>query len=416
MKISKSLWVYSGLPKSLYILFFARIINSMGNFVFPFLTLFLTDKMGIGETETGFYMMLVATAFVPGSLLGGKLADYMGRKKIFIIFQSLAAISFIPCAFLGNSLLIPWFLIGSTFFNGAAQPATSAMLADLTTPENRKLGFSLLYLGTNIGFAIGPLIAGFLYNNYVKVLFLGDAMTTFLSLILVGIYVNETIPSKENISESKKLDTDEKAEDGSLIVVLFKRPLLLGFAVVSIINSFVYSQFSFSLPIQAEETFGIIVGSKFYGMVMTVNALTVITMTVTLTNITRKIKPILNIVIGSLLFAIGFGIVYYIDTLMMLLISTIIWTLGEILNHTNSGVYIANHTPMSHRGRFNAVIPIIMGAGHAIGPLIMGNFIEENEVRLVWPLLFILSVGAALLMLILYMVESKRKISKRASL
>ena len=56
-------------------------------------------------------------------------------------------------------------------------------------------------------------------------------------------------------------------------------------------------------------------------------------------------------------------------TFMVFVISTIVWTIGEILSAINSGVYIANHTPMSHRGRFNAVIPLITGTGFALVPL-----------------------------------------------
>jgi MFS family permease len=42
----------------------------------------------------------------------------------------------------------------------AAQPASTAMTTDLTNPRNRKAAFSLLYLGGNVGFAVGPLISG----------------------------------------------------------------------------------------------------------------------------------------------------------------------------------------------------------------------------------------------------------------
>ena len=68
------------------------------------------------------------------------------------------------------------------------------MMADLTNTKNRKAAYSLLYLGINIGFSLGPLIAGFLYNHYLKILFLGDAATTILSLILVAVFVEETLP------------------------------------------------------------------------------------------------------------------------------------------------------------------------------------------------------------------------------
>jgi MFS family permease len=93
----------------------------------------------------------------------------------------------------------------------------------------------------------------------------------------------------------------------------------------------------------------------------------------------------------------------------MFIIATVIWTIGEILQSTNAGVYIANHTPMSHRGRFNAVIPLIMGAGFAVGPAIMGRFIKNRRVIDIWPIMFILSILAAALFYTLYIVESKKE-------
>ena len=102
MKLTRILSSYSGLPRGIYILFFVRIINSMGSFVFPLLTLFLTDKLGLGAREAGMFVSLSALSYIPGGLIGGKLSDIIGRKKVMIIFQGLAALLFLPCAFLGN--------------------------------------------------------------------------------------------------------------------------------------------------------------------------------------------------------------------------------------------------------------------------------------------------------------------------
>ena len=141
---------YLGLPRSVYVIFFARVVNSMGNFVHPFMTLLLTTKGGMGEERVGLFLLLSAVVQVPGSLLGGKLADKMGRKKIMIIFMGLAALCLIPCAFLlDNAELfhyIPWFLILSSYFGSVAGPASGAMMNDLTLPENRQAAFSLLYM------------------------------------------------------------------------------------------------------------------------------------------------------------------------------------------------------------------------------------------------------------------------------
>lgn len=412
MTLYKRFWPYRGLPRELYVLFFARIINSIGGFVFPFLTIFLTSNLGLGEKRAGFYVMLSSFAFALGSLVGGKITDQVGRKKIFIIFQGFAALCFIPCGFLGNSMIIPWLLIASTFFIGGANPATSAMLIDVTTPENRKEAFSLLYLGMNMGLAIGPLIAGFLlYKNYIKLLFLGDAATTFIALLLITIFIKDTMPSKDKIDENYDLASNEKSEAGNIISVLLRRPLLLIFAVISIVISFVYSQFNFSIPLQTNELFGN-EGKKYFGIIMTTNALTVTFLTAFVINATKRIKPILNMVISSILYAIGFGMIFYINSLNLLIISTVIWTIGEIIGHTNSGVYIANHTPISHRGRFNAILPIISGAGYSIGPMVMGGFIENKGVRMVWPIVAMLSIAGAVLMYGLYLIERRKEVRR----
>ena len=409
MKIPKMLNHYTKLPKSIYILFFARMVNSMGAFVYPFLTIYLTKTLSLDEGEAGFIVMLAVTAHLPGLLVGGRLADWLGRKKILLLFQGLAAICLIPCAFLNNPFLIPRLLILSAFFHGAAQPASTAMTTDLTNPGNRKAAFSLLYLGGNIGFAVGPLIAGFLYNNYLMWIFLGDAGTTFASLTLVYLFVKETLPSKEEIEESFKLENSyERAEKGNLWQVLWKRPALLLFTMISLIYSFVYSQMSFSIPIQVVELFGD-KGPKIFGVIMTTNALVVSCLTIIIISLTHKIKPVLNVALAGVLYAIGFGMIFFITGLPWFLFSTVIWSIGEILVTTNTNVYIANHTPMSHRGRFNAVIPVVMGAGFALGPLISGDYIREYGIKNVWPMIFFLSLAATLFMYILYLSGKKKK-------
>jgi MFS family permease len=411
MRNSNILKPYSGLPKSIYVIFFARIINSMGSFVHPFLTLFLTKSLGLGVETAGLFLMMAAVSSIPGSLIGGKLADHIGRKKVIIISQGLAAMCLIPCAFLGKSLIVPYLLILSSFFGGAAQPPNSAMMADLTTTKNRKAAYSLLYLGINIGFSLGPLIAGFLYNNHMKILFLGDAATTILSLILVALFVEETLPDK--VTANDKVSTNfysetEKSQDGSLFSVLLKRPYLIAFALVSMIYSFMYAQHGFIIPMQMDTLFSSR-GPKLYGSLMAINGLVVVTMTTIVTVVTKKLRPILNITLAGLFFSLGFGMLFLAKTYMFFIISTIIWTIGEILSATNSGVYIANHTPMSHRGRFNAVLPLITGTGFAVGPFMMGLFIRNKEINSAWILIFFVGITASALMYLLYLNEKKKE-------
>lgn len=407
MRLPKFLQPYAGLPKGIYVLFIIRVINSMGSFVFPLLTLLLTDKIGLSPDKAGIYVSLAAMSYIPGGLIGGKLSDHFGRKKIMIIFQGAAATLLIPCAFLGRSMIIPWLLIIVGCLNGAAQPANSAMTADMTNTENRKTAFSFLYLGINIGFSIGPLIAGFLYKNYLPLTFLGNALASFISLALLTIFVDESLPGKTK-SEQITNNEDEKAAEGSVWSVLIRRPMVLAFALLSSVYSFAYSQGNFSSTLQLRQLFGDN-ASKVLGSIYFTNGIIVVTMTTIIVYITKRYKPIFNISLGGVFFACGFGMLYFISNVPLYLFSTVVWTIGEILNATNSGVYIADHAPMSHRGRFNSILTIITGAGSAIGPLIMGRYIKSYGVRMVWPLVFVLTMCSASLMFMLYRKERNKK-------
>lgn len=401
MKFKKYFKIYTGLPKSIYILFFVKIINSLGSFVGPFLTLFLSNKLGYDKAAIGSFIMLNSISTIPGALIGGKISDSFGRKNVLLIFQSLAALCYIPCAFFEKSLIIPYLLILSSFLNAVAQPAYGAMVADLTNINNRKDAYSLLYLGNNIGFSIGPMIAGFLYAHYLKMVFIGNTIAVFISIFMIFALINESRPEKDN--EDINQNDLEKVETGNLLKALFKRPLLLSFAVLSMVYSFVYAQYPYCIPLQIDSIFKN--GSVVYGKIMAVNGLIVILFTTIITRLTRKFSAIQNVAFAGIFYGFGYGMLYFIRTYSMFLLSTVIWTIGEILQSTNSGAYIADHTPMSHRGRFNAVIPLITGAGFAVGPLIMGLYIKNRSVTDVWPIVFSLSITAAIFFYILYIVE-----------
>ena len=393
--------LYRGLPRSIYTIFLATVVNGMGIFVFPFLTLYLTRKLGMGERAAGDFMFFSALIYVPGILIGGKLADRFGRKKVMLISQALTGLFFIPCGFLGESMLVPFFILASLFFDGITDPARTAMATDVTTPENRQASFSLIYLGHNLGFAFGPLVAGFLFENALSWLFWGNALAVLASLSLVMALVPESNPTKEQIEKSLAgEDSTEKAHEGSLISALKSRIFLVFFVCITTWFGFVYAQHRFALPLQLESLFQAD-GAKFYGMIMTFNAVLVIIFNAPVVSFFGRFRPVINVAIAGFLFAIGFGMIAFIRIPALFFLSTAVWTFGEILHATNEHVYIANHTPMSHRGRFQAIMPLIGGTGFALSSPVAGRIIEAGGLGTVWIVLGCIAAAAALGILIL---------------
>ena len=390
----RSFSIYRGLPASIYTLFFATVVNGVGIFVFPFMTLFLTKKMGMGERAAGDFLLLAALAYIPGTLIGGKLADRFGRKRVMLVSQALTGLLFVPCGFLGVNPLVPWLILTSLFFDGVTDPARSAMSTDLTTPENRQAAFSFLYLGHNLGFAFGPLIAGFLFENAPAWLFWGNAVGVLASLSLVMAFIPETRPTESQLRESLAGESTERAHEGNLLSALRSRAFLLAFVGITTLYGFVYAQHRFALPLQLEDIFagG---GARLYGILMTLNAVLVIVFNAPLVAALKRFRPVVNMAIAGFLYVLGFGMIAVIRSPALFLVSTAIWTFGEIVNATNEQVYVANHTPMSHRGRFNAILPLIGGLGFSVSSPVAGRIIERAGLRPVWFLLGAAAFAAA---------------------
>ncbi len=226
-----------------------------------------------------------------------------------------------------------------------------------------------------------------------------------MAIIVIYLNVPETKP-KYDMEEEEASNDYERAEKGSAFSVLIRRPQILVFALISMLITFSYSQVSFSLPLYAKQIFGIEKGARVFGMLMSTNGLVVVLMTIFIIGKTKKNSATLNVALSGVFWAIGLGMLYFASSVKIMVLSTVLWTIGEILNSTNVGVYIANNTPKSHRGRFNSLYGIISGTGQALGPVIMGEYLLDNPIRNVWIITTVIALGCAAVMYVFYLYEN----------
>jgi len=379
-KLKEMIGQYQGLRHEVYIIFVAKIVNAMGCFVFPLLALILTDKIGLSKSETGKLMSLFGILFIPASMIGGKLCDVIGRKKIILICDFMAILSYAICGFIEPSMKLVYFIMAGAFFLFMADPAHSAMLADLTKPEDRERAYSLTYMGWNIGFAIGPVLGGLLYKNHLKWVFRGDALTAFVAFLLIAFFVKETIEEGQN---EEALSKEEAHMEGSIFGVMKKRPLIVGLALVSIAYSFAYGQWGFVLPIHSVLKDSAM-GAQYYGYMAGFNGLIVIIFTPILTQVAKSKEALDKIIVGGWFYVIGFGVLGLYNPYWMFFVSVFIFTIGEIILAITMMPFIMNQTPANHRGRMNAILPIVMYSGNAFGPMVMGYYLEQHTIEQGW--------------------------------
>lgn len=399
--------IYGGLPREVYVLFAATTINGIGTFVFPFMVLYLTTKLGYSDAAAGTFLTLASGMYVPGSALGSKLADTYGRKKVMLIFQVLASLTFIICGFLGVSQYVPWLIMLNLFFDGACDPARSALQTDVTNLKNRQTSFALTYLGHNLGYMVGPMIAGFLFYTAPQWLFFGNGLVGLVSVMLVAIFIPESKPSEDALEQSLHSDSIDKAEKGGLFRALLTRPRLIFTALSSSFLGLAYHMALFALPLMAVRTFGT-PGASLYGSIMSLNALVVVIGNPIIIQRLRSRNKMGNLSLAGVFYIIGFTLMGYVTQIWMYYVLAVIFTIGEIISATNVHTYIADHTPMSHRSRFSAIMPVIMGTGGALAPMLAGNISAARGLQSVWPVIGAASLVGTIGYYILYLIDRKK--------
>jgi MFS family permease len=400
-KLNQSFNQYKGLPKEIYILFIGRIINCLGSFVGPLMALILTQKFGMSSSESGSFIALQSCVQGVALIIGGKFVDSFGRKRVIITCQSLGAFMLILCGIMPISMLTAKMMITSSCLYSIAFTAYDALQADVTNTQNRKISYSLLYMGINIGFALGPIIGGFLYKNYLSLVFIGDAVTTLVSMILVVTLIkekHEAADIKEREEDDELLERNELEDnvEGSVFKVLFNRPILIVFGMIMFFINFTYAQWPFALPLQLGKIFGSD-GAKIYGLLGAANGIIVIIGTPFLMRLTRKFSELMNISLCAFIYFISFLMFGFISSIPLFFFGVILMTFGEIIGATNSAAFISNNSPASHRGRLSSVLSIITGSGFAISPMVIGSIIDNYGMIQGYALTAISAMGAMIL-------------------
>lgn len=404
--------IYRGLPKSIYILCSATLINRLGDFVIPFLTLFFTKKLNMSVITIGVLVTCASLISIPASMIGGKLSDHLGRKKVYLYGQGISGILLIFCAFFSNQYLIIILIFASTFFNGFVRPVFGALLIDSLPSEKRESGISLNYLCMNIGASIGPIAAGLFFNKYLPLFFIGDGLTSLIAVVLVYIYIDDSYSEKLKIKKKEIDNTNELKGNGNIIDLFFKKPELAMFFALFLIYQFVYSQHKFMLPLTVNNALAD-KGPGVFGYMMSINAVTVVVFTIFITSLLKKCPNLTSMAISGGCFAFGYGMLAFVNNTSGFFLSTFIWSIGEIICTISAGVFIADNSPVNFRGRINAVQNVIYWLGSSLSTLVAGVLVDSFGFTSIWIGIFIVAAISAFLMYCLKIFYVKKEKGKK---
>src|SRR5438477_845134 len=167
------------LPRGVWILFFGTFLNKFGTFVLPFLTIYLT-RMGYSAAQASLAIAGYGIGTLCACVLGGYLADRLGRRKTIVLSMFSAAVAMLCLSQARSLSMIVCFSALAGLTGELYRPASSALLADLVPAGERVTAFAAYRMALNAGFAFGPATAGFLAQKSFLWLFVGDAASSAL--------------------------------------------------------------------------------------------------------------------------------------------------------------------------------------------------------------------------------------------
>ena len=270
MKLFNPRKIYKEFPQRFWIVVGVSFIDHVGGtMLFPFFSLYITQKFGVGMTEAGIVLGLFAIAGLVGQMIGGALTDKFGRRKLIIGGLVFSALSTLSLGFVNKfSVLIP-LAIGIGLLSDIAGPAHGAMIADILPENKRQEGFGVLRVVGNMAWIIGPTIGGFVAGKSFLALFITDAIISCVVAVLFYFLISETKPEPH----------PDHVPEGLLKTFAGYRNVLrnwafMAFLMAGMLMGIVYQQMYNSLSVFLRDNHGI--DPQGYGFMLTASAIVVI--------------------------------------------------------------------------------------------------------------------------------------------
>ncbi len=184
--------------KRLLIIFMIQFTEILGfSSVMPLIPL-LGDNLGLNYLQVGLVLSIFSLCQLFASPITGKLSDRFGRKPLLIFSQTSTVIGFLLLGIASNV----WILIAARLVDGllgSNMTVAQAYISDVTTPQQRTKSYSYSSAVFGAGLIFGPMISGVLlfFINFSAPFFFA-AGVSILSIILVSIFLPESIPQKED--------------------------------------------------------------------------------------------------------------------------------------------------------------------------------------------------------------------------
>jgi MFS family permease len=401
------------LPREMWILSAATLVNRSGTMVLAFLVLYVTRTLGVTPPRAALALMVYGFAALLAVPLAGILSDRVGPLPIMkaSLFLTGFLLLLFPLAKSYGAILLMTFAFAA--LNESVRPASLSMVSDLVAPAQRKSAFALSRLAANLGMSVGPAIGGILAVYSFRWLFLVDGTTSLLAGAVLALAPMRKFgrqkthePDWADATElGREIETDSVTPLAALHPAAdlraFRNPRMLYFLAALIPVQLVFFQLTSTLPLFLVRYLHF--PESVFGTIFTVNTLLIVVLEVPLNTATAHWTHRRTLMLGAFLYAVGFGSYALVGMAPFgktagVFAAVVIWTFGEMILMPGSSAYAAEIAPPERRGEYMGLYTMSFNIAFAVGPWLGASILGKWGATTVWGAAFVSGCIATLLM------------------
>jgi DHA1 family tetracycline resistance protein-like MFS transporter len=350
------------------ILFSVVLLDLIGfGIVIPILP-FLSPELGADKLDVAYIIVAYAVGAGLCAPFWGRLSDRIGRKPVIIICLAGAAISYVMLG-LASAL---WMVYVARAFAGLMAGnvgVASAMMADITGPENRARGMGLIGAAFGLGLVLGPMLGGLLSGDqpgFALPCAVAGIMS-LLAMVAAVIFLPESLTPEKRAANKAHQQGGEFGSTYSMLREGGNRLLVLQF----FLHNICVSSLTYMFPLWAGDTLGW--GARQVGIVFGIQgAIMVVVQGGFMGMIVRVLGELQLLRIAVCALVVGLTIGVFADTMLTMVGSIFVAMTGATLCMPLLNAIISHRSPVMIRGRMLGVSGAAASWGRVVGPLLAG--------------------------------------------
>jgi MFS family permease len=397
-----------GLPREIWILCAATLVNRVGTMVLPFLVLYITRTLGYPPARAALALTVYGIAALVTMPVAGRLTDRVGPLAVIktSLFLTGLLLFLFPLAHGFAAILCMTFLF--SILNESVRPPSLSLISDLVAPTQRKSAFALSRLSVNLGMSVGPALGGILAAFSFRWLFYVDGATSILAALVMVMAPwpagRRTGMHEPQWAEPEDLGREIEADSVEPLAAThpgadlraFRNLRMLYFLAALIPVQIVFFQLPSTLPLFIVRSLHF--PESAYGTIFTVNTLLIIALEVPLNLAMAHWSHRRTLTLGALLYAVGFGSFALVTGPVGVFAAVVVWTFGEMILLPGSAAYAAEIAPAGRRGEYMGLYTMSFNIAFALGPWAGASILQRWGPQALWGAAFVSGCISTLLM------------------